>query len=359
MILGAGARALGEHAAEQRQLKHEADQHFLETIDDHLKQHPEDAATPEFAKYGKKIYGEHWEPMQQILGFAAQAKQKEQQQFQELTGGGGQPSSQPMTGASPTPGQGQPAAGSLPSPAASPQSQFKMPQSADEWEAYRHKLIQARGHFTDPGHLKALDDEISFAKDQTDKAEKHTEVEENRADRQQFHQDTEADRAATRASAAESRALSQSLKASQDAFERDYKTNQQALEKERDDATKQARTETLKKTIDTEVDKITADFAAAAGKGNPDDIKSAFKARADSYNSSASMFYRKHADAGAPTLLKFKQGVAGTGLRGTMGMGTPGESPSLEAVPPQYGNYKGKSGWLDADGNFYPDAGTN
>jgi len=350
---------LGAHERRQREEEFRQKEEFHAGFEDFLNKNPGAATNPTIAAIGKKEYKQNWEARAQMLDFAAKAKSAEDQRFQDLTGGGGQPSSQPMMGASPTPGQGQPAAGSLPSPAASPQSQFKMPQSADEWEAYRHKLIQARGHFTDPAHLKALDDEIAFAKDQTDKAEKHTEVEENRADRQQFHQDTEADRAATRASAAESRALSQSLKASQDAFERDYKTNQQALEKERDDATKQARTETLKKTIDTEVDKITADFAAAAGKGNPDDIKSAFKARADSYNSSASMFYRKHADAGAPTLLKFKQGVAGTGLRGTMGMGKPGESPTLEAVPPQYGNYKGKSGWLDADGNFYPDAGTN
>lgn len=193
MILGAGAGYLGTQAREKRQNEHEANQHFLETIDDHLKQHPEDAAAPEFAKYGKKIYGEHWEPMQQILGFAAQAKQKEQQQFQELTGGGGQPSSQPMTGGPPPPGQGQPAASPTTTATASPQG-FQPPKTADDWEAYRHKLIQARGHFTDPGHLKALDDEISFAKDQTDKAEKHTEVEETRADRLQAHADTEADR---------------------------------------------------------------------------------------------------------------------------------------------------------------------
>jgi hypothetical protein len=149
------------------------------------------------------------------------------------------------------------------------------------------------------------------------------------------------------------------MKASQDQFERDYKTQQQGLEKERDQATKDSKVETLKRTLDTGADKITADFAAAAGKQNSDDIKSAFKARADSYNTSAAQFYRKHADAGAPTLLKFKEGVKSTGLGGTMGLGTAGVSPTLEAVPPQYGNYKGKSGWLDADGNFYPDAGTN
>lgn len=341
MILGAGASYLGTQAREQRQLKHEADQHFLQTIDDHLKAHPEDAATPEFAKYGKKIYGEHWEPMQQILGFAAQAKQKEQAQFDQLTGGGGQPQQTPQGG------QRQPASGA------------QIPQTPDEWEAYRHKLIQARGHFTDPAHLKALDDEIAFAKDQTDKAEHHQEFEQTAADRKQAHADTEADREATRAGQAETRSMMMGMKATQDQFERDYKTQQQSLEKERDQATKDSKVETLKRTLDTGADKITADFAAAAGKQNPDDIKSAFKARADSYNTSAAQFYRKHADAGAPTLLKFKEGVKSTGLGGTMGLGTAGVSPTLEAVPPQYGNYKGKSGWLDADGNFYPDAGPN
>jgi hypothetical protein len=224
MILGAGATYLGTQARERRQLKHEADQHFLETIDDHLKQHPEDAATPEFAKYGKKIYGEHWEPMQQILGFAAQAKQKEQQQFQELTGGGGQPSSQPMMGASPTPGQGQPAAGSLPSPAASPQSQFKMPQSADEWEAYRHKLIQARGHFTDPAHLKALDDEISFAKDQTDKAEHHQEFEQTQARIVQNEQTMTALREQGMENSAEARATMVALRQSEMESQNQFRT---------------------------------------------------------------------------------------------------------------------------------------
>lgn len=127
MILGAGASYLGTQARQKRQDEHEANQHFLQTIDDHLKAHPEDAATPEFAKYGKKIYGEHWEPMQQILGFAAQAKQKEDAQFQQI---------------------------------AAPQ---KMPQTMEEWQNYRNQLIQGRSHFTDPNHIKAIEDEVASA----------------------------------------------------------------------------------------------------------------------------------------------------------------------------------------------------
>jgi hypothetical protein len=134
MILGASARALGEHAQEKRQLEHEANQHFLQTIDDHLKAHPEDAATPEFAKYGKKIYGEHWEPMQQILGFAAQQKQKEESQFAQLMGGGSQ------------------------------QSPIKQPQTMEEWQDFHDKLITGRAHFADnPAMLKAVDDHIASA----------------------------------------------------------------------------------------------------------------------------------------------------------------------------------------------------
>lgn len=162
MLLGAGATYLGRQAQQQRALEFQQKEEFHQGFDQFLNSNPAAAANPEVQKIGKQVYGKLWEPKMQILGFAAQAKQKEDQQFQALTGGGqqsqqGQPAAAPQGGQQPQ------------------QAQPKQPQTPQEWEAYRHQLIQARGHFTDPAHLKALDDEIAFAKDQTDKAEHHAE----------------------------------------------------------------------------------------------------------------------------------------------------------------------------------------
>ena len=97
------------------------------------------------------------------------------------------------------------------------------------------------------------------------------------------------------------------------------------------------------KNIHAERDKVLADFSKTPSP--------AFKARVDSYNSSASMFYKKHASSGAPTLLKYSEQPGVTG-------GLLGNNPKVDAVPPQYGTNKktGQSGWLDADGNFYPES---
>jgi hypothetical protein len=215
---------LGAHERRQREEEFRQKEEFHAGFEDFLNKNPGAATNPTIAAIGKKEYKQNWEARAQMLDFAAKAKSAEDQRFQELTGGGGQPSSQPMMGASPTPGQGQPAAGSLPSPAASPQSQFKMPQSADEWEAYRHKLIQARGHFTDPAHLKALDDEISFAKDQTDKAEHHQEFEQTQARIVQNEQTMTALREQGMENSAEARATMVALRQSEMESQNQFRT---------------------------------------------------------------------------------------------------------------------------------------
>jgi len=243
MILGAGARMLGNEAADKRQQKQQADQHFLETIDEHMKAHPEDAANPEFAKYGKKIYGEHWEPMQQILGFAAQAKQKEDAQFQQLTGGGGgQPAPQ---GAAPQQGQPRPVGA-------------QQPQTPDEWEAYRHKLIQARGHFTDPAHLKALDDEIAFAKDQTDKAEHHQEFEQTQQRIAQNEQTLTALRQQGMEDSQEARATMVALRQSEIQSQDQFRTMMAGFKESEDKSQNQARLTTAVSSLQARAKAIAA-----------------------------------------------------------------------------------------------------
>jgi hypothetical protein len=125
----------------------------------------------------------------------------------------------------------------------------------------------------------------------------------------------------------------------------------------RDKATEQARrasqAETGLKSLDAERDKLLADFEKLTDAQKPD-----AKVRVDSHNAAASLFYKKHPGAGAPTLLKWTAGVPSKGfLGGHLPGGRTATAPTIEAVPPMYGESKklGKSGWRDANGVFYPD----
>jgi hypothetical protein len=173
LIFGAGLGMLGGYERQQREQK----QKQTEAADQFIMQSGEKdpagfahylSATPEGQKWGKRHFGEGLEMATGLAQARAVHVQKQAADFQNLVGGE-QPSSQPMTGASPTPGQGQPAAGTSPSPAASPQGQpqpspIKHPQTLEEWQAFHDKLISGRAEFADnPAMLKALDDHIASA----------------------------------------------------------------------------------------------------------------------------------------------------------------------------------------------------
>ena len=360
MILGAGLGAAKQHLASERMHK--------DKIADMLMQGAANgqfdvSKSPEAMKIIEGSYGKDATGAATSIFSQMAAPMSGAPQIPGSGGGGGAPQ------AAGTPGGQQSQTGGAPASGGIHPGQIGDPNDPKTWQQYADSMQAFADQNPANARVQAFAKEhAALAMNRVKELQSQQNFEQTKGQQQQFHADTEADRelarqgqAQARAGQAETRAMMMGMKASQDQFERDYKTQQQSLEKERDQATKDSKVETLKRTVDTAADKITADFAAAAGKQNPDDIKSAFKARADSYNASAAQFYRKHADAGAPTLLKFNPGVPGKGLlRGAIpGLGTPGESPTLEAVPPRYGNYKGKSGWLDADGNFYPDAGTN
>ena len=162
------------------------------------------------------------------------------------------------------------------------------------------------------------------------KGQQKTEFEETKALKEQTAAQTEQLRATTQAIAQQ---------ANQERAQHDQEM--EAITKQTQADKREQMITQFTKNLDTSRDKILGDFAKTPS--------TAFKARVEGYNSSAQQFYSKHATAGAPTLLKYSEEpgkVYGT-------------NPKIDAVPPSYGSYKGKSGWLDADGNFYPDAGTD
>ncbi len=170
---------------------------------------------------------------------------------------------------------------------------------------------------------------------------------EDRAQRQEMHQDREADVARSQAQSAEFREMSQAQQKQNQEFQQQFKTTEQQIQKSKNDEERAQHVATLGKSIDAERDSILGNFAKKPS--------AAFEAQVKAHNARASMFYRKHADAGAPTLLKFTAGQEGSTLRGVAGIGKPTVDPTIEAMPPQYGTNKktGQSGWIDADGNFY------
>lgn len=187
----------------------------------------------------------------------------------------------------------------------------------------------------DPSQQKAVE---SYVKNLEDQKKQQAQ----QGQREEFHADTEADRAQSRAIQAQSHADTEAARVQAQADSKQFREASLKMEQERDDEKKAAQLENLQKGLDSSRDKILADFSKTPTP--------AVKARVDSYNSSASQFYKKHAAAGAPTLLKYSEEPGKIY----------GSTPKVEAAPPQYGTNKktGQSGWIDADGNFYPDAGS-
>lgn len=218
-------------------------------------------------------------------------------------------------------------------------------------------------------HLDRLLGELQHQRDQfaserrhtEDKAQQERQFQQTKTQQAQQFKEAETGREEGRAALKETRDATLALTREGQQRDAEFKKWQQQHAAEQDAQKKEALAQQMAKNIDAQRDKLLADFAKL-----PDAAKPAAEARVKGYNTQASMFYRKHANSGAPTLLKFNAGKPGTGLRGyptALGgyTGTATVEPTIEAVPPEYGSYKGKSGWIDADGNFYPEtnAGTD
>lgn len=321
--LGAGLGMAG-NAAKQRQAKEQQhDELMLQTY----QQHPDLATTDSAQQFLKKKFGADTAEMFGTLG-------KHYEQF-----------STQLNQAQPQQGQGQVTQAGNTDPLQQHVAQVNS-------EIQRMQGLQNQ-YANDPQKLSLIKQKLDFLQGQAKQFQQESfqkqQATESRQQHEEFHQDTEADRAASRE---QTKALTEATQAQAKAnadFEQQFKQTQQQIQKAKDDETRQQHISLLAKSIDSERDKVLSEFAKL-----PDAAKPAAEARVNGYNSSAQMFYQKHASEGAPTLLKFTPGEAGTGLRGYAG-GKPSVAPTIEAVPPQYVSYKGKAGWMDADNNFYPE----
>lgn len=313
-------------AMQQRQQQLHQREQSAEQLTGVLQSHPELSANPEFMKlYGKTTSPEVKQGME-LWGHAESAKRK---QAQVIMQGGGQPEA----------GASQAGADDL--------GALRKSEMARLQNAQRIFENLSRADPNDP-HLPALKADIESHQKLMDQYFKEADYQQTQKRLDQAHEDNVGLR---EAGLAQSKALTEATQAQVKAtadFNEQFKTSQQAIAKAKDDSDRQAKVDALGKNIDTERDKVLADFAKTPTP--------AVKARVDGYNASASMFYKRHANAGAPTLLKYSE-EPGT-MQGLTGgkLGSP--NPKVEAVAPQYGTNKktGQSGWLDADGNFYADS---
>ena len=332
--VGAGLGAAGNQAKQKQAKEQQHDEMMLQTY----QQHPDLATTDSAQQFLKKKYGADTAEMFGMLG--KHYSQLNQQFGADLQSGGGTSS---------------PAAAS-PSGTAAPASQGDpMQQHMDQVssEIQRMQGLQTK-YQNDPSKLAIIKQKLEFLTKQSEQfsqqQQQSQQKSEDRAQRDEFHQDSESDKAASREQAkALTEATQAQAKANAD-FQHQFETQGQQLKKMTDDETRQTHIATMAKGIDGERDKLLQDFAKL-----PDAAKPAAEARVKGYNSSAAMFYQKHASAGAPTLLKFTAGTPGSGLRGyPTGQGA--VAPTIEAVPPSYVSYKGQAGWMDGDNNFYPES---
>jgi hypothetical protein len=349
MALGATARAIGERGMANYQQKQEHDRMLGELY----VTHPWLAATQEGKKNAARILGPENAKALEMVG------QHTQQMMGAMPqpGGGGMEPAGASPAQAPSGGMAQAAAG-----AGGAQGQPQMPQrppwmkdSQDPryWEQYLAHSAQFKQQHPnwaqDPtvaANVKAQDDYANRMLAVTQKSQQYQQTQQRLT---QEHEDVTALRKQTLESQQQSRAETaalreQSLQATEQARKDTADLQKQiiALKKTRDETQRQNQVSQLAKSIDAQRDKILADFQKTPSP--------AVKARVDGYNASAEMFYRKHATAGAPTLLKYSVGPAGYIESGT---------PTVEAVPPQYGTNKktGQSGWFDANNNFYPESG--
>jgi len=327
--LGNALQGAAGYAQAKAQKQQQHDALLLQTY----QQHPEVAGTEEAQKFLKKKYGP------EVADSFAQVGKISQQFGMDLSGKG---SSAPAGGSAPQPaGGGTIAAGA-------PQG----PQPHDmNWvngEIQRLQGLQAK--YKDPGQQKIIQDRLGFLQKQQEQLQQQgfqgQQKEEDRAQRQSIHEDTEADRQASRAMQEQFKADSEANRQQAQADRKTYQDATLALARERDTDKREQQIATLTKNLDSSRDKILADFGKTPTP--------AIKARVDGYNASASAFYQKHANSGAPTLLKYSEepGTLQSWSAGKIG----GPKPTVEAAPPTYVSYKGKSGWMDTDNNFYPDA---
>lgn len=305
-LIGLGTGGLAGYAGEKLQQKHQKEavwsQFAQSTVADQIKNNPDAflqvANTPEGKKMLESGFDKEHIPTLMMMAQANSAARKASAaSFQKEMGGAG----------------------------------AQMPRDLPSLQTLRDKYAKAMDDpaLQDPVHQQLLKRHI----DEADKAI-------SEARQEQFHQEHEADLQSTREQTAAFRAEEQASREQARGESEDIKRQMLELKKTEDADKRQQQIATLGKGIDANRDKILADFAKTPTP--------AIKARVDSYNSTAGEFYRKHAGIGAPTLLKYsEEDQIGETLRG--------KAPNVEAVPPTYGNYKGKSGFIDADGYFYPD----
>lgn len=316
--LGAASGAVQERAQKRQQ-------HDSMLFDFYSKNPTLVADSPEAQKFINRYAG--GDTAQAFIGMAQHAKAASEQ-FGQITGGGGAPSAAPATGG----------------------PQLPMDTSKIEDEQRKLTAFQATpdGQMFEQQHPGAIKAHIDLLDKHLARMQHDQEFQENQKRETANAANAETDKKQAEADRQEARAAAQASTAQARAEADQFKKFQEQHMQEQDDEKRQKLSDDQQKVIEANRDKLLADFEKL-----PDSAKPAAEARVNGYNAMASQFYRKHADAGAPTLLKFTAGKKGS--FGPLNVG--GVAPTVEAVPPQYGTNKktGQSGWLDADGNFYPE----
>jgi hypothetical protein len=198
LLSGAAVGALAGHHREQQQQKQQQSTMWQNFVLQSAQQHPEIAATPEFQKEAKKLFGDHAELAITMFGQQAQAKQKAEQEFQKMNAGGG----------------------------GGPQS----PTDLKGWETLRDKYTAAMDDpaLQDPAHQALLKRHI----DQADKAISEARLE-------QTHQDTLANQALNRQETEANRQVMQQIAASNAESNAQFKKFQEQLDQEKETDAKQ------------------------------------------------------------------------------------------------------------------------
>ena len=331
LLLGAG---VGAAAGEIRQKRQQQQKHDDALFDFYSKNPTLVADSPDAQKFVTKYGGK--DTAAAFIGMANHTKAAAEQ-FGKITGGEQQGGA--ASGGAPTAG---------PVPAAGGQSSLPMDPNAIEEEQRKLTAFQATDdgrifERNNPGAIKA---HIDLLEKHAARLQHDQEFQANQKRETQSHQDVEADKKQAEADRQEARKATQSLMAQNKAESNQFKQFQEQHMQEQDEEKRQKLADDQQKVIDSNRDKLLADFEKL-----PSGAKANAEARVTGYNAMASTFYRKHSDAGAPTLLKFNPGKKGS--MGPLNIG--GTDPTIEAVPPQYGTNKktGATGWVDADGNFY------
>jgi hypothetical protein len=375
LLLGAGLGIASRYSRQQAQEKAQSDLTWHEFSQNMVsKMGSKELNTPEGQKMVKSLLGEHADAGMMMLNARAQAREQFATQLGQVGGSTG--AVPPGAGGTPAnaPGMMMPQQGA-PGPSFGP-SQQAQPQQAptDSHDQFLAELNQRmsgltamEGQATDPdqiAQIKSVKEDIKgrIAQVEEDKKglEHHQEHQDTLASQKEGRAQREADFQQSQASAAESRNTTHALM-QQGQDERKQMDNFQKQRINEADTDKRAALDaTQAKNIDSNRDKLLADWEKLK---EPDRLAagSAMGARVKGHNAMASQFYRKHADAGAPTLLKFTPGKASGGYRIAGGTGEEPVSSTIEVVPPEYGTNKktGQIGWKDADGNFYPESGSS